>query len=211
MATLAQDSGHVVMQAPMQTPSSSSSGGIPTTSIDSVFLLGETSARMYLNQTTTSNHESTAMQYANYQEPVINHHNHHELTNAIILENHEFGNNDLPSNTSSSSLLTTEAADVVPTTTPPLTEMTTLPSMFSTTPQLNNANHHVDILAHTIDLTFENGANGGDIMGANSHADERGYVDNFPIMDHNQPSWNNDYPPYTYGTLPNEWYVKSIF
>ena len=90
MATLAQDSGHVVMQAPMQTPSSSSSGGIPTTSIDSVFLLGETSARMYLNQTTTSNHESTAMQYANYQEPVINHHNHHELTNAIILENHEF-------------------------------------------------------------------------------------------------------------------------
>ena len=208
MATLAQDSGHVVMQAPMQTPSSSSSGGIPTTSIDSVFLLGETSARMYLNQT-TSNHESTAMQYANYQEPVINHHNHHELTNAIILENQEFGNNDLQNN-ASSSLLTTEAADVVPTTTPPLTEMTTLPSMFSTTPQLNNANH-VDILAHTIDLTFENGANGGDIMGANSHADERGYVDNFPIMDHNQPSWNNDYPPYTYGSLPNEWYVKSIF
>ena len=204
MATLAQDSGHVVMQAPMQTPSSSS-GGISTTSIDSVFLFGETSARMYLNQTTTTNHDSTAMQYANYQEPVINHHNHHELANAIILENQEFGNADLPNNTSSSSLLTAEAAEIVPTSTPPLTEMTTLPSMFSTTPQLNNANHHVDILAHTIEMTLENGANGGDMTGG-SHADERGYVDNFSIMDHNQPSWNTDYPPYhAYGPMTNEW------
>ena len=209
MATLAQDSGHVVMQAPMQTPSASS-GGIPTTtSIDSVFLLGETSARMYLNQTTTANHDTTTgmQQYSNYQEPVINHHTHHDLSNAIILENQEFGNTDLPNN-NSSSLLSTEVADVVPTSTPPLTEMTTLPSMFSTTPQSNN----VDILAHSIEMTFQSaeasiaageyrGANGGDdmMMLGGSHVD----VDNYPIIDYNQTPWSTDNSYYPYN---GEWY-----